>query len=154
MKPAAAFLFFLLFLAGIALVNLRSMQPDPQSTVPEQAQLAGTTWRSTHLGEMRMDEDTPAFIHFGSDGTLSGNAGCNRFSGSWVLAAAALDLGELGVTRTACPEPANSLEIAFLEQIATVRSAARSETRLVLRNEAGQPVMRFAIESRPTEPGE
>ena len=151
MRPAAAFLFFLLFLAGIALVNLRSIQPDPESPVLEPSQLIGPIWRSTHLGEMRMDDDTAAFIQFGGDGEISGNAGCNRFFGNWGLSAGILELGQLGVTRMACPEPANSLEIAFLEQIGTVRSAARAGNKLVLRDQAGQPVMRFAFDTQPPD---
>lgn len=148
MRPAAAFLFFLLFLAGIALVNLRSMQPEAESPVLEPAQLIGPIWRSTYLGEMRMDANTPAFIQFGADGNVSGNAGCNRILGSWELSAGVLTIGELGVTRMACPEPANSLEIAFLEQVATIHSAARTGRRLALKNQAGVPVMRFSFEAQ------
>ena len=151
MRPAAAFLFFLLFLAGIALVNLRSMQGNTESPVLEPSQLVGPNWRSTHLGEMRMDADTTAFIRFDSDGTVSGNAGCNRFFGNWELSAGVLELGQLGTTRMACPESANSLEIAFLEQIETVRSAARAETRLLLKDADSQPVMRFSLGAEPSE---
>ena len=149
MRPAAAFLFFLLFLAGIALVNLRSMQPAAESPVLEPSQLIGPTWRSTHLGEMRMDTDTRAHIFFGNDGSVSGNAGCNRFAGNWELSGGILDLGQLGVTRMGCPEPARSLETAFLEHVATVKSATRTGNRLVLKNEAGQPVMRFRGVGQP-----
>lgn len=147
MKPAAAFLFFLLFLAGIALVNLRSMRPEGDMPVRDPTQLIGPAWRSTHLGEMRMAADSPAFIQFDADGRVSGNAGCNRFFGDWKLSAGILEFGQLGMTRMGCPEPANSLEIAFLEQLGQVRSAVRAGNRLGMADEAGRTVMQFSSDT-------
>jgi putative lipoprotein len=143
MKPAAAFLFFLLFLAGFALVNLRSMQSESERLVEAPADLLGPEWRPTHLGEMRMDAESPAFLLFAEGGDLSGNAGCNGLFGTWTLSSGQLIIGQVGATRMACPEPANSLEIAFLEQLEAVRSATRTRNRLVLHDESASAVLRF-----------
>jgi len=151
MKPAAAFLFFVLFLAGIALVNLRSMRPPADTPVMTADELIGPSWRGTYLGEMPMDADSPVFIRFSDANQVAGNAGCNRFSGSWDLAEGRLSIAMLAVTRMACPEPANSLEIAFLTQLDTVRSASRAGDRLVLQNGSAQAVLQFATDARAAE---
>lgn len=56
----------------------------------------------------------------------SGFAGCNRFSGSYVLHSGALTLGRLGqlgepaTTRKACAQDANRLEHAYLDALAHI----------------------------------
>ena len=134
MKGLAGFMFFLLFLAGLALVNLRGMGDQSVTAISSIEELADTAWRPTHLGEMRLPDDTSMFLQFNSDGSLSGFAGCNQFFGDYEVEAGALSFGAIGSTRKACPEPLNSYELSFLESLQMVNTATRSDTRLALRD--------------------
>ena len=143
MKATVAFMFFMLFLAGIALVNLQGMQDKDDATVTSIDQLTDMAWRPTHIGEMALDDDTQMFLQFNADGQAIGHAGCNRFFGSFELVETKLRFGPIGSTRMSCPEPAGSFEISFLEALDATQSAARVDSRLALRNEDGQSVLRF-----------
>ena len=49
----------------------------------------------------------------------------------------------VGATRMACGEPADSFEISYLEALQNVRGADRADERLVLRDAAGEALVRF-----------
>jgi heat shock protein HslJ len=55
---------------------------------------------------------------------VSGNSGCNRFTGPWTQNGAALKLGPLATTMMACPPPVMEVEnrlLAALSAVTTVR---------------------------------
>lgn len=143
MKGLAGFMFFLLFLAGLALVNLRGMKDQSVVPVASSEELADTAWRPTHLGDMRLPDDTSMFVQFNADGSLSGHAGCNQYFGNYEVAADVLSIGSVGSTRKACPEPINSYEHSFLELLQIAHNASRSDTQLFLKNSNGDVLGRF-----------
>ena len=143
MKGLAGFMFFLLFLAGLALVNLRGMRDQSVAAISSIEELADTAWRPTHLGEMRLPDDTSMFLQFNSDGSLIGFTGCNQFFGDYEVAADTLSLGATGSTRKACPEPVNSYEFSFLESLQIVNIATRSDTRLILKDKDDNVLSRY-----------
>ncbi len=102
------------------------------------AVLRGGTWTLE-----AMDETAPApggpppALRF-AEGSVSGFAGCNRFSGSVVEAAPGrVSVGELAATRMACPGERMAMEEAFLRALAGVSSYTFLEGRLGLAWEAG-----------------
>jgi heat shock protein HslJ len=151
MKASIAFIFFMLFLAGIAFVNLRGMQEQAGSVGVSTDALTASTWRPERLREMRLPQDTEMRIHFAADGNLSGNGGCNRFFGSYALTGEGLAIGELGATRMACPEPAASFEISFMDALQSASKATIAENRLVLKNSAGDTVVRLIAIANDTD---
>lgn len=149
MKASIAFIFFLLFLAGIAFVNLRGMQGDADAIVTSPEQLVDVAWRPTHLDEMAVDDDTRISLQFNADGRLSGNGGCNRFFGSYEFSAEGkLVIGMVGATRMACQEPVDSIETAFLEALGNVEGAARVDSRLALKDSSDTTLARFVAVAR------
>ena len=148
MKASAAFIFFLLFLAGLAFVNLYDMRGDADSIVSTPEQLAGVGWRPVRLGEMAVGDDTPMFLQFGEDGRIIGHGGCNRLFGNYRFEDGQLIFGMVGATRMACGDPADSFEIAFLEALDNTRSGARVENRLALRDAEGHTLVRFVAADR------
>jgi len=143
MKASVAFIFFMLFLAGVAFVNLRGMQDQSTSEVVTAETLSASAWLPERLGEMTLAEGTGMWIRFGTDGNISGHGGCNGFFGSYELTVEGLKIGPLGATRRACPEPAMSFEMSYLEALQSVASAAASGSRLTLRNAQGDTLIRF-----------
>ncbi len=107
------------------------------------AQLAGSEWRPTEIRTIKIPADAEMFVRFGDGGKLVGNGGCNRFVGSYKLVGDAIELGRLGVTRKACPDPVMKSEERFLRALASVRRFARDRAKLSFADEAGKPVMRL-----------
>ena len=118
MRQTLGFLFFMLFLAGLAfamLKNLRSMEPPGQDTDGEApVTIISGAWYARSSGS---DDEQRAFVHFQPDGKISGFAGCNRFFGTFVATDSTLEVGALGSTRMACPETIMRRETEFLRGI-------------------------------------
>ena len=86
------------------------------------AGLEGTTWSladAAALGAQPAADAIPTIV-FGADGTVSGTAGCNTFSGTYTADGATLTFGPLASTKMACPEPAMTVEGAYLGALAGV----------------------------------
>ena len=143
MKASVGFAFFLLFLAGFALVNLRDMGEEAKNNVPTVAELSATAWRPSHIGEMRVDESTELYVQFETDGAVGGHAGCNRFFGTYELSGITIHIEPLGVTRMACSTQIMSFELSFIEALQSATTVARADRRMALRNDQGQSTARF-----------
>ena len=148
MKASVGFIFFMLFLAGLAFVNLQGMKERSDNMVLSRSDIADTAWRPTHIGEMRLQDDSEMTIQFKLDNSVVGNSGCNRFFGDYKLTEGALKIGFLGTTRMACPEPGNSFEISYLEALQAARTLTRAESRLAMRDDKGVIVARFVATER------
>ncbi len=151
MKAAFAFIFFMLFLAGLAFVNLKGVQEQSDARNATPTELSASGWRPTHIGEMRLDDDSEMSVQFDVGGQVNGHGGCNRFFGSYELEDGALQVGRLGSTRMACPEPAMSFEIAFLEALQTPANASLVGNKLILRTAQDLIAVRFTAIDRIEE---
>ena len=146
MKGTVAFMFFMLFLAGIAFVNLRDMQGGRIEIVSADA-LTDVAWRPASLGEMNIDDTTQMYLQFSVDGRIGGHAGCNRYFGGYRFDEGQLLFSMVGASRMACGEPADALEFSYLEALQNTRGAVRAGDRLALRDTDGETLVRFvAIE--------
>jgi heat shock protein HslJ len=86
------------------------------------ADLGGTTWSLVELGTTADLARIVPDIGFAEDGTVSGFAGCNTFSGSYTVEGSALRLGPLATTKIGCPRPASAVEADVLASLAGVRT--------------------------------
>lgn len=104
--------------------------PPPSDAVV--SDLAGTGWVLEELGGANLVDVEPT-LAFGGDGTVSGSAGCNTFSGTYALDGAILSFGPLATTKIACADPTMFVESAFLAAMADVTGwSLDSAGRLVL----------------------
>jgi len=95
--------------------------------------LGGTTWLLVQLGTTTELALVVPDIGFAEDGTVSGFAGCNTFTGSYTVTGSALSLGPLATTKVGCPGPAGAVEADVLAGLAGVRSwSVGADGRLVL----------------------
>ena len=84
-------------------------------SVLEPTPLTGTTWRLTGYnngkgGFVSVLVDTEITAVFGNDGSLSGSAGCNRYTASYELEGESISIGPAGYTRKMCAEPEGIME--------------------------------------------
>jgi heat shock protein HslJ len=83
---------------------------------PPVMDIKGTNWKLVSYGAA--DKPTPAaadalaIVSFGKDGKISGNVGCNSFSGEYSLSADQITYGAIASTLMACAEPRMAQESA------------------------------------------
>lgn len=108
---------------GLELRGHGDVLAEPLIDIPPSAavetDMAGTTWALEELGGAVLVDVEPT-LTFGGDGTVSGSAGCNTFSGTYALEDASLTFGPLAATKMACADPTMFVESAFLAAMAGV----------------------------------
>ncbi len=117
MKSIMGFGFFLLFLAGIALVMLQGREMARQHMPGGGVSITGMEWRPTVVGAQQMPGDSGMFVLFEVDGSIKGNGGCNNFFGALQKEGDGIAVGELGMTRMACPADIMARETAFMNAL-------------------------------------
>jgi heat shock protein HslJ len=85
--------------------------------------LAGTVWELTAFDESSPIEGTVLTIEFEED-QVSGNTGCNLFSGSYEVDGDAISFGALAWTERGCMDPAGVMEQErrYMELLGAVKS--------------------------------
>ncbi len=133
MKGIIAFAFFLLFLAGIAFVNLKGGQMAKLGAPGGGAGVTGVKWRPVMVGDDKIPDDSGMFIQFEVDGSIKGHGGCNGFFGSLEQTESGIGVGPLGSTRMACPEAIMSREMTYLDAVQKTRNfdAGNADMRLL-----------------------
>jgi heat shock protein HslJ len=75
---------------------------------------------------------TVSTLQFGPDNRVSGNAGCNNFTGQFKSSGTAIDFGLLATTRKMCEPAVNGQERAYLEALDVVAVWRRAGSQLEL----------------------
>ncbi len=108
--------------------------------------LTGVTWElvrfSSQGAQQQALTDRPATLIF-EDGRISGNTGCNGFTGSYTLDGAAIQI-ELGpMTMRACMEEVADQEAAVLFGLQNATTFRVEDATLALLNAEGEPLLVF-----------
>ncbi len=108
------------------------------------AALAGTwRWASLHREQLPSDGPAPTLTRDPVEGLISGDAGCNRFSGTAALRGSLLVTGPLAVTRMFC-QGGMELEARVLQVLEAGGWLALEDGTLVLR-QGPEEVARFEL---------
>jgi heat shock protein HslJ len=106
----------IVLVAAMALTVIGCSQPAA-SAAPSAAgpptELPGTSWVLKDLSGAELGTGVPT-IDFGTDGTVSGSAGCNTFNGTYTVDGSSISFGPLASTKMACPVADMAVETAFL----------------------------------------
>ena len=95
--------------------------------------LAGSEWGMA-------DADRP-FVQFEAEGRVVGDAGCNRFFGSYEEDGDTLKIGPLGTTRMACIPDMMATEKRFLDALGKAAAFSRQGIHLVISDADGAVVL-------------
>ena len=126
---------------GAVLLTLAE-QPAPD--------LTGSSWRlvSFNSGDgMKSNQAAEKItLTFGEDGNLSGNAGCNNFTGSYTVDGDSLTVGPLAATRKMCAKPEGVMETeqAFLDNLGKAASFSIMGDALTIYDKDGGKLLTFA----------
>jgi heat shock protein HslJ len=106
--------------------------------------LAGTSWNviGYNNGKQAVTSviaGTEMDIQFGADGTVSGNSGCNTYSGSYTVTGNQIQIGPLASTMMACGDPTGIMEQEqqYLAALQTAATYQIEDNVLELRTEDG-----------------
>jgi heat shock protein HslJ len=69
-----------------------------------------TSYNNGNQAVVGVIADTSPEITFGDDGTISGNAGCNTFSGTYSLSGQSIEISPLATTMRECIEPEDIMQ--------------------------------------------
>jgi heat shock protein HslJ len=86
------------------------------------AALGGTSWNLAEMGGTADFAHIVPTIEFGTDGTVSGFAGCNTFSGTFTTNGTTLTMGPLASTEIGCQRPASAVEAEYLDALSSVKN--------------------------------
>jgi heat shock protein HslJ len=107
--------------------------------------LEGTAWvlGTDALGLQGVDQFTPTALFKG--GTLSGNGGCNGYSGSYTVSGSSLMIGNVLHTQMSCGPIADAIETAYLGRLGKVTSFIINGTTLTLSDASGTTQLTFTV---------
>lgn len=132
-------------LGVLMLSSTATAAPEPPAS---HRPLRGTYWKLTQLGPasppVRADEARPEphLLFDTRERRVSGSGGCNRFGGSFTVAAERLSLGALAATEMACPQ-GMAQEAAFFQQLGRVARHHIDGERLTLQDAGGRTLAIF-----------
>jgi len=106
----------ILFLTLAALLVMAACNASPSTP-----SLAGSQWKLVSYGPadtpVTAAPDVETSLVFGTDGTVSGNMGCNSFGGNYKQEGDGLTISQLISTMMACQEPRMSQETDTLTML-------------------------------------
>jgi heat shock protein HslJ len=127
-------------LTGIALITVSALATACGDDGG--ASIEGTEWvLATIDGEGLPESVAPTLLL--ADGTASGNAGCNQFTGGYTLDGDQLTFGPLATTRMACVPEVDEIEQAYLARLSSVADAATTDDGLELSDADGEVVLTY-----------
>jgi heat shock protein HslJ len=135
--------------AGVRFVGGRLVLVDQAGAevatyAPQTQDIAGTTWMVTGYNNgkqavVSVATGTHLTLEFSSDGTVSGTAGCNRFTGSYTAGPSTVSIARVAATRKMCVEPATVMdqETAYLAALTMGTRIRVDGPRLEIRTDDG-----------------
>ena len=129
MRQTIGFLFFMLFLAGLAFAMLKNLR-STETLQEDGVTIIAGDWMADAV---EASSDQATFVRFHADGKISGFAGCNRFFGTFVATDSTIEISALGATRMACADPVMRQETVFLESLQSATTYGISGHLLILR---------------------
>lgn len=124
---------------------LRAVPP-----VADNGSILDTVWVLEDIQNQGVIDRSHLTLQISPDGRASGDGGCNRFSGTVVVAGDNITFGTLMMTMRACVAEALQMqEQKYTAAFESVRRWRIENGLLYLMDEAGQDVLRFYAEANP-----
>jgi len=101
-------------------------------------------WRIEYIGERPVIDHSPATIAFEEDGKFAGNAGCNRYFGSFKLDGVNLQIDKgLGSTRMMCAvESLMEQENRLFQVLPMAATVSLDNGLLLIMDKAGKQLLK------------
>mgnify|MGYP001274395903 CR=1 FL=1 len=139
MKKTTLLMFTLVLLTALVITSCGG--------IGNSANLAGTSWKLVNYGSntslTAAVPDVPTSLDIGKDGKMSGNVGCNSFSGDYKVNGSQITFGTVVSTLMACPDPVMKQEAAVLKVFSGTASFTLDAGTIVITSADGQSTVTF-----------
>jgi heat shock protein HslJ len=105
--------------------------------------LTGTAWVADEIDGQRVVDGVVSTIAFDGWAQAVGSTGCNRYVAPFHIAGSTLRLGDIAVTRRACPPAVMDQEHRFVVSLGAIRAYHQEGETLWLLDEAGHVLVRL-----------
>ena len=106
--------------------------------------LAVTSWSLVSMNVNQvLVPGTAITVSFNAAGEVSGDAGCNTYTGVYTVKGDALTIGPLTTSRQACDEPIATQETTYLTALQSASTFAISGNQLVIYDARNQEILRY-----------
>lgn len=126
----------------LGMLRLVRVERSPSQGATGAEDLSGIEWLVTTIGGRDVVDPGRPTIMLGADGTIAGQAPCNRYTGGYELNGTNFSTSNIAVTSRACVEPIAVQEVEFL---AILRSAAELSVnghgQLVISTSSGESII-------------
>ena len=106
--------------------------------------LTGSQWLAEDVEGGGVVDGSHSTLEFAAADKVAGDTGCNRFMGPLAVEGTAIRLGPLATTRRACPAALMDQERRYLQALARATGLHMEGPRLVLTDESGTALVRYA----------
>ena len=135
--------------SGLSALGCQAAGPPARAvsaaaSAPASSPLAGTSWRAEEIQGRRAGDEAAPTITFEGSARAAGSTGCNRYGAPLDLTATTLHLGEIVMTRRACPAAVMEQEQRFVAALAAARAYRLEGTVLLVLDEQGRPLLRLS----------
>lgn len=118
------------------------------SEAPPENPLAGKSYAVIGINNNPIIANSTITASFGADGKINGSGGCNTYSASYTVNGSQISVGDVASSQIMCAEPPGVMDQEAL-YFSTLRAAVSfvpiNETMMVMRNAAGQEILRLAL---------
>jgi heat shock protein HslJ len=116
--------------------------------------LDGTSWTLTSYAANGSTVDVPTgvFVDANFDGattTLSGSAGCNRYTTGYTVSGNVVTFGAIATTQMACIGPVSDVESAYLTNLAESKTFTATSDALTIFDAKNAAILTYAV-AQPT----
>lgn len=125
-----------------------SSAPAATTSPNDTASLNDTAWVLETLGTNPAADATSVTARFAADGTISGSAGCNRYSGRFTTTGDAFSVDGVASTMMACEGDLMTQEMAFLAALDSSETFTVVGDKLTLSDAAGTALVVFSRQSQ------
>jgi heat shock protein HslJ len=99
------------------------------------------SWRVVSIGGVAVPPDAGLAVVFGAAGEVTGETGCNSFSGSYEVRGDGLTIGAIRATQRGCGADVMERENRLMRTLGTARRVAMRDGGLVLDGSGGGPLV-------------
>jgi len=113
--------------------------------------IAGTSWTATGINNGKGGVESNASTStvtaaFATDGSISGNSGCNTYNGKYAVSGTStIAITNVTTTRKACAEDLMTLETQYLAALEAGTNYAISGSTLTLRDASGSTQVTYTL---------
>lgn len=144
-RQGAAALAIVLWLAVLGCQTSGPPGPatSPSSTLSGAFPLSGTVWVADAIDGKRVVDGVASTITFEGRAQAVGSTGCNRYVAPLHVAGSTLRLGDIAMTRKACPPTVMDQERRFVVALGAVRTYHQEGDTLWLLDETANVLVRL-----------